>query len=97
MLCILIHTGDQEHVTEHVNVTAIIKVKDSPGKLWKAIHKIGVSIMNVEKLYYILAIHAWCTIAIISCKHSQHIIIYYDFLLQVYLRLTRARCPALLR
>ena len=25
------------------NITAIIKVKDSPGALWNAIHKIGVS------------------------------------------------------
>ena len=36
------HTDSQEHVIE--NVTAVIKVKDSPGALWNAIDKIGVSI-----------------------------------------------------
>ena len=41
MISILVDTDDQEHIVE--NVTAVIKVKDSPGALWNAIHKIGVS------------------------------------------------------
>jgi hypothetical protein len=38
------NTGDQGLVIERV--TAIIKVKDSPGALWNALHKIGVSIYS---------------------------------------------------
>ena len=46
--CINIHTGVEEHVTEHV--TAIIKINDSPGALWNAIQKIGVSIPSCPGL-----------------------------------------------
>jgi prephenate dehydratase len=42
-ISILVYTDYQEHVVE--NITAIITVKDSPGALWNAIHKIGVSII----------------------------------------------------
>ena len=39
----LIHVGDDAS-NEETLVTAIIKVKNSPGALWKALDKIGVSI-----------------------------------------------------